>query len=73
MATWRELIDPIAKKYELASMLGMSVSSNAESCAARAQLLRKMAGIIDDEIDRRERPSRTLRLFGLMITVSRDG
>lgn len=73
MGEWRKTVDPVVKKYELAAMLGMSVSSNAESCAAKAQLLLKMAGIIDDEIDRRERPSRTWRLFGLRITVTRDG
>ncbi len=72
MGEWNDTIDPVAKKYELASMFGMSVNSDAKSCTAKAALLRKMAAIIDAEIEWRAVGVRQWRLFGWRIRLMRD-
>jgi hypothetical protein len=51
---WHNIIDPIAAKFEVAAALGLEVHYNAEGSKALANLLRKMARIIDDEIERRK-------------------
>lgn len=70
---WKTVVDPVVKKYDLAAKLGMSVSSNAESCAAKATLLRQMAGIIDAEIEWREKGVREWRFLGWRFRLMRDG
>lgn len=72
MASWRDVTEPIASKVSAVALCGMGYTFGADSCIALAKLLRTMARIIDDEIVKRERPSRTWRFMGLRITVARD-
>lgn len=50
---WAELVRPIVKKCRLAVALEMNTSFNMDGSTALADLLEKMAAVIDDEIERR--------------------
>lgn len=54
MTHWRELIQPQISRFEVAAAFNGDVKFNAEGSKAMANLLKEMARIIDDEIDKRE-------------------
>ncbi len=45
--SWQEVVDPIAKKCELAAMLKQRVEFNSEGAEALAGVLRDMARCLD--------------------------
>lgn len=55
MSEWREIIDPIAARFEIGAAFNMDVTHNPKGSAAIAKLIREMARIIDDEIEARKR------------------
>jgi len=52
---WTAAVTPIVKKCRLAVLLNMNASFNEVGATALADLLEKMAALIDDEIVRREK------------------
>lgn len=50
---WLELMEPHIRRFEVAGKFGGSAIYNSVGSAAMAKLIRKMAAIIDEEIDRR--------------------
>ncbi len=50
---WTECVAPIANKLEVGAKFGERTVFNEEGSKALAKLLREMARIIDDEIERR--------------------
>lgn len=50
---WLELMQPHIRRFEVAAKFGGSATYNSTGSAAMAKLIRKMATIIDKEIDRR--------------------
>lgn len=53
--TWLQLMGPHIRRFEVAAKFGGSAVYNSVGSAAMAELIRKMATIIDEEIDRRSR------------------
>jgi hypothetical protein len=51
--SWQKVAEPHIKRLEVAAALNANVTYNAKGCAALAFILKRMARIIDDEIDRR--------------------
>ncbi len=77
MGEWAETIKPITDKLEIPAVFGLSVQFNPAGADALYRLLKQIAGIIDNEIIKREREARiatvmSFRLFGFRFTVKRD-
>lgn len=51
--TWLEVMLPNIRRFEVAAAIDGRACWNAEGSKAMAQLLRKMCGVIDEEIKRR--------------------
>lgn len=52
-ATWLEVVGPIVRRFEVASAMNASAVFNADGSKAVASLLKKMATLLDEEIERR--------------------
>lgn len=51
--SWMEVTKPIVDRWKLCAKLNLKFSEGPDGCAALAELVEKMATIIDNEIDRR--------------------
>lgn len=54
--TWTDVMMPHIRRFEVAAKFGKSAVYNPTGSAAMAKLIRKMAAIIDAEVDRRNAP-----------------
>lgn len=52
MRQWSELVAPMIARCDLAAKLDMNASWNPDGARALAELLRRMATTLDDEIER---------------------
>ncbi|OJF92074.1 hypothetical protein AX761_21790 [Rhizobium sp. 58] len=55
-SSWKDVVAPLARKFELAHTFNGEAAFNAEGCKAMAALLKQMARIIDEEIEARNKP-----------------
>jgi len=53
--SWLEVMGPHIRRFEVAAKFGQNATYNATGSAAMARLIKKMATIIDEEIDRRRK------------------
>lgn len=53
--SWIVTTKPIIERWKLCAKMGLMFSETPDGCAALADLFEKMATIIDDEIDRRNK------------------
>lgn len=51
--TWADVMAPHIRRFELAAMFGSNATYNAKGAASMAKLLKKMARIIDEEVEHR--------------------
>lgn len=71
--TWSEIVEARARTFELAATFNASVQSDAAACAWHARCLRDMADLLDRAARARGLLVGSIRLFGLKLTISRDG
>jgi len=53
--SWVEQTKFLVERWELCAKLGLTFSEGPDGCDALAKLMKKMATIIDNEIDRRDK------------------
>ena len=52
--SWTAMMQPIIDRFELCAKMGLDFVHQPEGCAALAKVIKEMATIIDNEIDRRD-------------------